>query len=78
LVPSSVKELRKGWAGRSSLRFVEFESGLSLQTMMETGKADLRGIVKIGFLECDCTLDFPGYYVQLARRANYLRPLKKK
>jgi hypothetical protein len=78
LIPRSVNELRRNWAHRSSLRLVAFESGVSLRIMLETCKADLSCIANIGFIECDCTLNFPGYYVQLARRVNYLRRLKKK
>jgi hypothetical protein len=78
LIPRSVNELRANWADGSSLHVVVFESGLSLQIMLETCKADLSCIVHIGFIECDCPMNFPGYYVQLARRVNYLRRLKKK
>jgi hypothetical protein len=46
--------------------------------MLESGKADLSGIGEIGFVECDCTMNFPGYDVELARPTNYLRAVKNK
>jgi hypothetical protein len=78
LIPRSIQVLRKGWAVRSSLRLVVFESGLSLQTMIVTGKVDLSEGFEIKFVDCDCALDFPGYSVQSDSGSDDLFHLVKK
>jgi hypothetical protein len=78
-IPASIKELAKDWAKESALCTLKFESALSLQRMMQEGKADLSEDFDIKIIHRDCKLRFPGYdvgvssdltqtYVQLMRR----------
>jgi hypothetical protein len=61
LIPRCTEELRKGWAVRSSLWKVIFESGLSLRRMIETDTIDLSEDLRLEIVDCDCPLDFVGY-----------------
>jgi hypothetical protein len=64
-----ISELERDWARGSALRRVIFESASSLQMIIETGKADLRGDFKIEILNCDCELSFPGLVLDTAPHA---------
>jgi hypothetical protein len=69
-IPRSIKELSKDWARFSSLHQVVFESALSLRIMLEMDKVDLSEDFEIKFVECDCALEFPGYFVQTVRASD--------
>jgi hypothetical protein len=65
IIPRSVTALLKNWASHSSLRALAFESGASLQAMIENGNADLGDSFEIEILTCDCELHFDGYSVDV-------------
>jgi hypothetical protein len=48
---------------------VIFESALSLRVMIETNNVDFPPCFEIQLVECDCTLDFPGYSAETVRGA---------
>jgi hypothetical protein len=49
----------------SELMTVVFESGLSVQRMIESGESDLNGRFSISVHRWDGVMDFPGYSVSI-------------
>jgi hypothetical protein len=66
VIPRSIQELRKDWAIHSSLRYVIFESAVSLRRMMEQHKVDLSPRFAIRFVEPDHRLQYYGHLVPTA------------
>jgi hypothetical protein len=72
LIPRSTKKLERCWARYSGLRKVVFESALSLRMMIETDNVDLSDALEVKFVNCDCPLEFPGYYIPAGDGVNHL------
>jgi hypothetical protein len=64
-IPQSIRALKKDWFNESSLSRVIFESGASLQTMIESGEVDLNGNFDIFVFGWDGVMTFPGYSVSI-------------
>jgi hypothetical protein len=72
-----MKELRNARTFFSSLRQIAFASALSFVIMMETDKIDLSPAFDVLFVDCGCTLDFPGYAIEAVHGANDMINLVK-
>jgi hypothetical protein len=64
-IPQSIQVLEKDWDRESSLEKILFESGDSLQRMIEGGTVDLNLYFEIGLCEWDGIMIFPGYSVSI-------------
>jgi hypothetical protein len=73
-----VTELCKDWDRESALHEVIFESALSLRRMIEAENIDLNPDFAIKFIDCDCALDFPGYFLEAVEGSNDVFHLTRK
>jgi hypothetical protein len=64
-IPQSIRALDEDWYVGSSLSRVIFESGASLQAMIEGREIDLNGLFDVCVFDCDGVLSFPGYSVSI-------------
>jgi hypothetical protein len=64
-LPESIRALEEDWYVGSSLTRVIFESGASLQGMIERTEVDLNGIFDVYVAGWDGFLSFPGYSVSI-------------